>query len=132
MKSFEEFISRVREYNQRHPLSATQNVHLTRIEAAQLHRCNSEENPEFFYLIIGRDGDQFNVIPGSLDGIMAGPNDMVLPKSVMGGFTFFALDLADSLPENAIGDGFAILDKKSFQKVVDSLAVYRAAGNGTV
>ena len=133
MKNFDELIKKVRKYNQDHPTTARQGLRLDDIEQGQLHRCkNSEEHPEFFYLILDTDGDNCKIIPGSLDGIMAGPDDIVLPKSVLGDFIFLSLDLVAKLPKDSIGNGFAVLDDKTFERIRVSLNTFETGNKGDI
>ena len=133
MKNFDELIKKIRKYNQEHPTTARQGLRLDDIEQGQLHRCkNSEEHPEFFYLILDSDGNDCKIIPGSLDGIMAGPEDIVLPKSVMGDFIFLSLDLAAELPKDSIGKGFAVLDENTFKRVRASLNTFETGKDGNI
>lgn len=116
--NFEEMINQVRKYNHEHPTTARQGLYLETIEPGQLHRCkNSVEHTEFFYLILEDEGDTCRIIPGSLDGFMAGPEDMVLPKDVMGDFVFLASSMEKSVAKDKIGHGFAILDEHTFNLV---------------
>ena len=131
MKTFNEFILEIRKRNSERPLSAKQNLNLKKIKPGQLHRIkNSGENTEFFYLVTNFDNGICDVIPGSLDGLMAGPDDIVLPKSVLGGFVFLSLDMAATLPEEAVGEGFAILDTDTYNRIIDSQIKYETDEEG--
>ena len=133
MKDFNELMNKIKKYNQEHPTAARQGLRLKDIEQGQLHHCkNSEKHPEFFYLIMNSDGNDCKIIPGSLDGIMAGPKDIVLPKSEMGEFIFLSLDLAAELPKASIGKGFAALDGNTFKRVRASLNTFETGKNGDI
>ena len=83
-----------------------------------------KDHPEVFYLLTSVDGETCDIIPGSLDGIMAGPDDIVLPKSALGDFVFLSLDLAATLPVSSLGKGFAMLDNNTYNRIIDSQIQY--------
>lgn len=131
MRTFEEIIGEIREQNSRISLSAKQNLDLKSIKPGQLHRIkNAGENTEFFYLVTNCEKEIVDVIPGSLDGLMAGPEDIVLPKTVMGGFIFLSMDLAGTLPKDALGEGFALLDAATYNRIIDSQIKYETGEEG--
>lgn len=92
--------------------------------AGQLHFINSEVMPEAFVLITNVEGNQCDVIPGSFDALMGGPNDLILPAYVMGDYVSLSMDLATTLSMSSIGKGFAILDDDTYERVLDSLDVF--------
>lgn len=109
-------------------ITAKQAVNLPEAAIKQLHRpdillssLNDINYAEFFLLVTKVDKEYCTVIPGSINGLMAGPNDIVLPKEVLGQFAFLAMDQIMSLPKSVIGIGFAILDDAAFERVEASV-----------
>ena len=75
------------------PTSALQGLDLPQPETKQLHPAKFQlENvddtdiQDFFLLITGinEKENSCEVIPGSFEGMMAGPDDIVLPENVLG------------------------------------------------
>ena len=118
---FEKLLRLVKE----NPLSAKQGLNSEIKTPGMLCRTSEfEANPDLFYLVTEVDENYCDVIPGSLDGIMAGPDDIVLPKNVLGDFIFLSLDLAATLPADALGKGFAMLDDDTYNRIIDSQIEY--------
>lgn len=128
MNDINKLISDLKRYHAQHPFSAQQNLAVSKPARRQLHRfLNNKTNPEFFWLVTDVEEESCQVVPGSLDGIMAGPTDLVMPKSVLGQYIFLSPDLACSIPASQLGIGFAALDNASFQRALESLEQYRVA-----
>ena len=88
----------------------------------QLHHLGADYGmPEAFVLITRISGCSCSVIPGSFDAMQGGPDDLVLPESVLGDYVTLAMDLATELPFKSIGKGFAALDDATFQSVLRAL-----------
>ena len=118
---FEKLLRLIKE----NPLSAKQGLNSEVKTPGMLCRTSEfEANPDLFYLVTEVDEKYCDVIPGSLDGIMAGPDDIVLPKNVLGDFIFLSLDLAATLPADALGKGFAMLDDDTYNRIIDSQIEY--------
>ena len=98
----------------------------------QLHRTGMRGGSEWFYLVTEVNSAHCDVIPGSIDAIMAGPNDIVLPPTVLGSMVFLSLDLAATLPRAALGVGFAELDGDIFNRIIDSQKEYENGQRGNV
>ena len=112
------------------PLSARQGLRLGFPAPGQLHYTNMPAGSDWFYFIAGVSEARCEVIPGSFDALMAGPNDIVLPPSVLGAMVFLALDLAASVPRQAIGIGFAVLDDATCGRISVSRQKYEAGQPG--
>ena len=113
------------------PLSARQNLNTDEKQPGMLYRtADFESDPDIFYLITEINQEYCDVIPGSLDGIMAGPEDIVLPKSVLGNYIFLSLNMAATLPHKAIGRGFALLDDKTYNRIIDSQIKFETDEDG--
>ena len=113
------------------PLSARQNLNTEEKIPGMLYRtADFKSAPDIFYLITEVNSEFCEVIPGSLDGIMAGPDDIVLPKNVLGNYIFLSMDMAATLPHNAIGRGFAMLDDKTYNRIIDSQIKYETGEDG--
>ena len=113
------------------PLSARQGLNTEEKTPGMLCRTAwFEANPNLFYLVTEIDGKYCDIIPGSLDGIMAGPDDIVLPKKVLGDFIFLSLDLAATLPVRALGKAFAMLDNDTYNRIIDSQIKYEIGEEG--
>ena len=113
------------------PLSARQNLNSEEKIPGMLYRtADFESDPDIFYLITEVNSEFCEVIPGSLDGIMAGPDDIVLPKNVLGNYIFLSMDMAATLPLKAIGKGFAMLDDKTYNRIIDSQIKYETGEDG--
>lgn len=89
----------------------------------QLHRNNSDnfedyDFSDFFLLVTKINKNDCEVIPGSLNGIMAGPHDIVLPKGVLGKYIFISPELKTSVPIKCLSDGFAALDDETYSAVM--------------
>lgn len=112
---------------------ALQGVKLEKPAAGQLHRlAEFDMYPEWFYLITEVNDNYCEVIPGSLDGVMASTEDIILPEDVMGDYVFLSLDMAATLPIEAIGEGFAVLDDETYNRVIDSQIEYETGQKGEV
>ena len=121
----------VRKQNELHPILATRGLKLQTIEPGQLHcPLDSEDFSEVFYLILRKCGGYYLVIPGSLHARMAGDQDIILPKNVMGDFISLSLDLAKVLPASSIGNGFAKLDEATFANVEVAYDNYKIGKSG--
>ncbi|MBO5791312.1 MAG: hypothetical protein J6S54_02440 [Lentisphaeria bacterium] len=113
------------------PPKALQGVKLEMPAAGQLHRlAEFDMYPEWFYLITEVNENYCEVIPGSLDGVMAGTEDIILPEDVMGDYVFLSLDMAATLPIEAVGEGFAVLDDETYNRVIDSQIEYETGQKG--
>ena len=113
------------------PPSARQGLNTEKKTPGMLCRTTEfEANPDLFYLVTEIDGNYCDIIPGSLDGIMAGPDDIVLPKNVLGDFIFLSLDLAATLPVKALGKAFAMLDNDTYNRIIDSQIKYETGEKG--
>lgn len=115
--------------------SAVQGVELTEPAVGQLHISKEQiaspesvEIHDFFFLVIKVSEKSCNVIPGSWDGIMAGPQDIVLPQDVLGQYVYLSPDMQTTVPREALANGFAILDNETYQRVLVSLT--KTSGNG--
>lgn len=129
MKEFINYLELLKERLEN--LKATQDVELLDLAPGQLHRwAEFEELPELFYLITEINDDYCDVIPGSLDAVMAGTGDIILPKDVLGDFVFLSLDMAATLPRKALGKGFAILDDATYDRVIDSQIEFETGSKG--
>jgi hypothetical protein len=113
------------------PLSARQNLDTEeKIPGLLCRMADFQSNPDIFYLITEINEQYCDVIPGSLDGIMAGPEDIVLPKNVLGNYIFLSLNMAATLPLKAIGKGFAMLDDKTYNRIIDSQIKFETDDDG--
>jgi hypothetical protein len=106
--------------------TAEQGLKLSEPAEGQLHRLRSVgEMPEAFALVTKIKGGNCAVIPGSFDAMEGGPDDLVLPRSVLGDYVTLAMDLARNVSTQALGTGFARLDEESFRNVCESLAEFQ-------
>ena len=110
---------------------AKQGLSLDNVDVKQLHvSCEQTSNPEnldiqdFFFLVTKVENKTCHVIPGSFDGVMAGPNDIVLPKNILGQYVYLSLDMQEIVPISSLDKGFAILDNQSFDKVIQAIDTY--------
>lgn len=128
------YLEQIRTYIDAHPIKAERCLNLSEIKSGQLHHIknNNPELADVFFLILGNYGDHYRVVPGSLDGLMGGENDIILPEDVMGDYTFISLDLVKILPASAIGSGFARLDNESFSRINASLDEFETGVPGNI
>lgn len=114
-----------------HPTSARQGLVLPVPRPGQLHRtAGGEENPDWFYLVTEVSEDCCEIIPGCFNALMAGPSDIVLPPDVFGDYVFVSLDMAATLPREAVKTGFAELDVDTYNRIIDSQLEYETGGKG--
>lgn len=112
-----------------HPCTAEQGLKESEVKQMQLHYLKgNDEHPEFFALVMETIGSKCKVVPGTLDAYSAGTNDVILPRSAMGGYVALSLDMEQELPVEALGIGFARLDKPTFVRVQESLARFHGSG----
>ena len=112
-----------------HPCTAVQGLNEPEVKQMQLHYLKgNDEHPEFFALVMETTGDKCKVIPGTLDAYSAGTNDVILPRSAMGGHVALSLDMEQEIPVEALGIGFARLDKPTFDRAQESLMRFRGGG----
>lgn len=112
-----------------HPCTAVQGLKEQEVKQMQLHYLkDNDEHPEFFALVMEMTGDKCKVIPGSLDAYSAGTNDVILPRSAMGGYVALSLDMEQEIPVEALGIGFARLDKPTFDRAQESLMRFHGGG----
>lgn len=109
-----------KELEKRH-ISAIQNGDFTQLKEGQLHHLRDDYGmSEVFVLITKVSNLTCSVIPGSFYAMHGGPDDLVLPKSVLGDYVTLSMDLATELPFKAIGKGFASLDDVTYKTVLRS------------
>ena len=114
-----------------HPISARQGLVLPVPRPGQLHRtADWAKNPDWFYLVTEVSEDNCEIIPGCFDAMMAGPGDIVLPPEVFGDYVFLSLDMAATLPREAVKIGFAELDVDTYNRVIDSQLEYETGAKG--
>jgi hypothetical protein len=131
MKNAKRHWEQLRQYIKEHPTTAKQGLTLTTPAPGQLHRpVDALGEPDVFYLITEVQDDYVEVIPGSFDSMMACTDDIILPKSVFGKFTFLSLNLSATLPASAIGEGFAVLDDDTYNRIIDSQLEYETGEKG--
>lgn len=100
-------------------LKSAQGLSLKTVAPGQLHRLDAfGPESEKFVLVLDVGNDHCDVLPGSLDGSQAGPCDIVLPKSVMGGYVMLGLNAPVRLRQGVLGNGFARLDADVFRRIV--------------
>lgn len=135
MEDINLILEQLRNSNSTKKNSAVQGVELTEPAPGQLHISKEQiaspesvEIHDFFFLVIKVSEKSCNVIPGSWDGIMAGPQDIVLPQDVLGQYVYLSPDMQTTVPREALANGFAILDNKTYQRVLVSLT--KTSGNG--
>ena len=112
------------------PLSARQGLHLESPAPGQLHYTKMPAGSDWFYFIAGVSAPRCEVIPGCFDVLKAGPEDIVLPPGVLGAMVFLSLDLAASVPRQAVGTGFAVLDDATCGRIAVSRQKYEAGLQG--
>ena len=127
MKDIKNILEELRANVADNATSASQGLKLEDVKVQQLHPSQEQlkqlENTDiqdFFFLVTQVDENTCKVIAGSMDGIMAGPNDIVLPKNVLGQYVYLSLDMQATIPKNALSAGFAILDKDSYNRIIAS------------
>lgn len=109
-----------KELEKRH-ISAIQNGDFSQLREGQLHHLRDDYGmSEVFVLITKVSNLTCSVIPGSFYAMHGGPDDLVLPKSVLGDYVTLSMDLATELPFKAIGKGFASLDDVTYKTVLRS------------
>ena len=135
MEDINLILEQLRNSNSAKKNSAVQGVELTEPAPGQLHISKEQiaspesvEIHDFFFLVIKVSEKSCNVIPGSWDGIMAGPQDIVLPQDVLGQYVYLSPDMQTTIPREALANGFAILDNETYQRVLVSLT--KTSGNG--
>lgn len=112
-----------------HPCTAVQGLNEPEVKQMQLHYLKgNDEHPEFFALVMEKTGDKCKVVPGTLDAYSAGTNDVILPRSTMGGYVALSLDMEQEIPVEALGIGFARLDKPTFDRAQESLMRFHGGG----
>lgn len=132
-------LQELRSTNATNPTTAIQGVRLEELKNRQLHpsheqlkRLENTDIQDFFFLITEVNDVTCNVIPGSLDGVMAGPNDIVLPKSVLGQYVYLSMDMQTTVPKSALSDGFAILDDECYQRIMASCKEFADGSVGEI
>lgn len=126
-RHWEQLCQRIKE----HPTTAKQGLTLPTPAPGQLHwPISPADEPDMFYLIVEVFDKYVEVIPGSFDAMMACTDDIILPKSVFGKFTFLSLNLSATLPDSALGKGFAVLDDDTFNRIIDSQLEYETGEKG--
>ena len=125
--------------NAQNPTTAVQGVKLKELKNRQLHpsceqlnHLESTDIQEFFFLITEVNDVTCKVIPGSLDGVMAGPNDIILPKNVLGQYVYLSMDMQTTVPKSALSDGFAILDDECYQRIMASCKEFADGSVGEI
>ena len=119
MIDVEKIISDIREINKNF-------ISQSQVNIKQLHYIKNAPNyMDVFALVIGENANNYTVIPGSFDYTYAGPSDIVLPKNILGKYFTLSLDLVHNLPKFRLGDSFAVLDDKTFERVELSLDEYK-------
>lgn len=108
-----------------YPHPAKQQLHPAKY---QLEHIEDEEIQEFFFLITGIDekNNTCEVISGSFDGLKAGPEDIVLPKSVLGQYVYLSPGIGGTVPTESLGTGFAVLDTPTFECICKAQNEYKA------
>ena len=93
----------------------------------QLENADDTDIQDFFLLITGINEKEKSceVIPGSFEGMMAGPDDIVLPENVLGQWAYLSLDMVTTVPMAALGNGFAKLDENTFKLIRQSIEEYK-------
>lgn len=101
-------------------LKSKQGLSLSTPDKGQLHWLSSH-NDEFrvFALVLNVDGMICDVIPGSMDALQAGPDDIVLPRNIMGNFVMLSPENIVTIPIESLGIGFARLDSSVFNDIVE-------------
>ena len=103
---------------------AKQGLRLLCPAKGQLHWLKSREpGSVIFALVLKVNGDSCDVIPGSKDAMQAGPDDIILPRNVMGDFVMLSPGGCTTIPVDSLGIGFARLDADVFDKVVEAIAL---------
>ena len=107
-----------------YPHPAKQQLHPAKY---QLEHIEDEEIQEFFFLITGIDekNNTCEVISGSFDGLKAGPEDIVLPKSVLGQYVYLSPGIGGTVPTESLGTGFAVLDTPTFDCICKAQNEYK-------
>lgn len=72
-----------------------------------------------FALVLNVDDEMCDVIPGSMDALQAGPDDIVLPRNIMGSFVMLSPGNIVTVPIESLGMGFARLDASVFNDIVE-------------
>lgn len=137
MEDINLILEQLRNTNSAKKNSAVQGVELTEPAPGQLHISKEQiaspesvEIHDFFFLVIKVSEKSCNVIPGSWDGIMAGPQDIVLPQDVLGQYVYLSPGMQTTVPREALANGFAILDNETYQRVLVSLTKTSDNGKG--
>lgn len=93
-------------------------------KTGQLHWLKLREpGSVIFALVLNVNGDLCDVIPGSKDAMQAGPDDIILPRNVMGDFVMLSPGGYVTIPVDSLGIGFARLDSDVFDKVIEAIAL---------
>lgn len=103
---------------------AKQGLRLLCPKIGQLHWLKLREpGSVIFALVLNVNGDLCDVIPGSKDAMQAGPDDIILPRNVMGDFVMLSPGGYVTIPVDSLGVGFARLDSDVFDKVIEAIAL---------
>ena len=139
MKDVKNILEELRATVADNPTSAIQGVKLEEIKVQQLHpsqeqlkQLEDEDVQDFFFLITQVGENTCEVIPGSMDGVMAGPDDIVLPKNILGQYVYLSLDMKTTVPKSALSDGFAILEEECYQRVLASCKEFDGEAAGEI
>ena len=133
MSDVKKALERIKNSNKKNTL-VSQWLDLPQPEIKQLHpakyqleHVDDAEIQDFFLLVTQVDEKQriCEVIPGSFEGLMAGPDDIVLPESVLGQWAYLSLDMVTTVPISSLGNGFAKLDDKTFDLIRKSIEEYK-------
>ena len=131
LKGIRFLLAHVKATVENNKISAQSGLDIAVPAPGQLHWPADRGNfPDWFYLVTEVREDVLEVIPGSFDSVMAGPEDIILPREVMGEYVFLSLAMAATLPKDAVGRGFACLDDDTYNRVIDSQIEYETGEKG--
>lgn len=100
-----------------------QGLSLPHPEMGQLHWLKDwDDDSVIFALVLSVYEGYCVVVPGSKDAVQAGPEDIILPRDVMGDFVMLSPLLHMMIPCESLGIGFAKLNPDIYNQVVNVVA----------
>lgn len=84
--------------------------------------------PGIFALVVKVGATCSEIVPGSFDALQAGPDDVVLPPFVLGEDVLLALGHHVTVPNTALGTGFAKLAREAYEHVLADLTEFTGGG----
>ncbi len=106
-----------------HKFDLQQGTFLPEPASKQLHQNRNTDFKDFdcsdFFLLVTKVNKNYcEVIPGSLNGVMAGPNDIILPKNILGNYVFISPEMKTTVPKECLAASFAALDDELYHNII--------------